>query len=316
MEYRNLGRSGLRVSVVGLGCNNLGRSVDHKGAAALVDKSLALGVNFFDCADVYGDKLAEEYLGAAVKARRSEAIVATKVGAPLAPGRGRSASRAHIVPAVNDCLRRLGTETIDLLQIHFPDPGTPIEETLRALDDLVRAGKVRYLGCCNFDAVDVRDAAWTARTEGLSPFISAQSRHNVLEARITPELARACERHGLGLLPYYPLAAGLLTGKYRPGEPAAPGTRLSVPNRFYDGMLNEKNLANVVKLEKFSAERGRSILELAIGWLASQKITASVICGATRPEQVEANAGASGWRLTSEEMKQVDALLGIAPGRP
>jgi aryl-alcohol dehydrogenase-like predicted oxidoreductase len=313
VEYRNLGRSGLKVSVVGLGCNNLGRQVDARGTVAIVEKCLELGVNFFDVADMYGNRgLAEQYLGAALKGRRRDAIVATKVGAPMREGVERpGASRRYIMPAVDDCLRRLDTGWIDLLQIHFPDASTPIEETLRALDDLVRAGKVRYVGCCNFSAVDVVEAAWTAETLGLAPFISAQNRHNVLERRISPELAAACERHGLGVLPFYPLAAGLLTGKYRPGEPPPAGTRLATPNPFYDGILSERNFAGLAKLEAFARERDRSILELAMGWLASQPIVGSVICGATRPEQVEANVRASGWRLGEEEMKRIDGIMGV-----
>jgi aryl-alcohol dehydrogenase-like predicted oxidoreductase len=311
VEYRNLGRSGLKVSVVGLGCNNLGRQVDAAGTVALVDKCMELGVNFFDCADMYGSPrgTAEEYLGAALKPHRQDAILATKVGAGMRDGERAGASRRAIIPAVEASLRRLGTNTIDLLQVHFPDPGTPIEETLRALDDLVASGKVRYIGCCNYSAVDVVEAAWTAKSAGLTAFVSAQNRHNVLEARMSPDLAAACERHGLGFLPFYPLAAGLLTGKYRPGEAPAPGTRLSVPNRFYDGILSERNFAGLVKLEAFAREHGRSILELAIGWLASQKIVSSVISGATKPEQVEANVRSSGWRLTPDEMAQIDRLM-------
>ena len=314
MEYRNLGNSGLRVSMVGLGCNNLGRQVDAKGTVALIDKCLELGVNFFDCADVYGTERgrAEEYLGAAVKRHRNDAIVATKVGAGMREGVERAgASRRALIPAVDACLKRLALDHIDLLQVHFPDPQTPIEETLSALDDIVRSGKVRYVGCCNFSAVELVEAAWTAKSAGLTAFISAQNRHNVLERRIAPELAAACARHGLGFLPFYPLAAGMLTGKYRPGEPPAPGTRLSVPNRFYDGLLNEANFARLVKLEGFARERGRSILELAIGWLASQPIVSSVICGATRPDQVEANVRASAWRLTPEEMAAIDGLVDL-----
>ena len=185
------------------------------------------------------------------------------------------------------------------------------DETLRALDDLVTAGKVRYTGCCNFSAADVVEAAWTAKTKNLTPFISAQNRHNVIECRIPAELASACERHGLGLLPYYPLAAGLLTGKYRASEPPPPGTRLATPSKYYDGILCEKNFARLAKLEAFARERDRSIVELAIGWLASQRIVSSVICGATRPEQIEMNVRESGWRLTGEEMAAIDALLEI-----
>ncbi len=314
MEYRNLGRSGLKVSLVGLGCNNLGRQVDAAGTVTLVNKCVELGVNFFDCADMYGNLgLAEQYLGAAVKPHRQEVVLATKVGASMRPDvtARAGASRRYIMIAVEACLRRLNTDTIDLLQVHFPDPWTPIEETLSALDDLVRAGKVRYVGCCNFSAVDVVEAAWTAKTKNLTPFISAQNRHNVLECRISTELAGACERHGLGFLPYYPLAAGLLTGKYRAGEPAPAGTRLATPSKYYDGILCEKNFAGLAKLEAFARERNRSILELAIGWLASQRIVSSVICGATKPEQIETNVRSSGWRLTAEEMAEIDTLLEV-----
>ncbi len=314
MEYRNRGNSGLKGSLVGLGCNNLGRQVDAAGTVALVNKCVELGVHFFDCADMYGNLgLAEQCLGAAVKPHRQDVVLATKVGAGMRPGieERAGASRRYIPIAVEACLKRLNTDTIDLLQIHFPDPSTPIEETLRALDDLITAGKVRYIGCCNFSAVDVVEAAWTAKTKDLTPFISAQNRYNVIECRIPAELASACERHGLGFLPYYPLAAGLLTGKYRAGEPPPPGTRLATPSRYYDGILCEKNFARLAKLEAFARERNRSILELAIGWLASQRIVSSVICGATKPEQIETNVRSSGWRLTGEEMAAIDALLEI-----
>jgi aryl-alcohol dehydrogenase-like predicted oxidoreductase len=315
MEYRNLGRSDLKVSIVGLGCNNLGRSVDAKATASIVARCVELGVNFFDCADVYGGRgKAEELLGAAAKAHpRDKLVIATKVGGGMHDGVHREgASRRYVIPAVEACLRRLGLETIDLLQIHFPDPNTPIEETLGALDDLVKSGKVRHVGCCNFSAAAVEEAASTAKARKLTPFISAQNRHNVLEARIPKELARACEKNGLGFLPFYPLAAGLLTGKYKAGEPPPPGTRLSVPNQFYDGLLNDTNFARLAKLEKFAKDHGRSILELGIGWLASQGIVGSIICGATKPEQVEANVKASGWRLTPQQMQEVDALAGLS----
>ena len=314
MEYRNLGNSGLRVSLVGMGCNNLGRQVDAAGTVALVNQCLELGVNFFDCADMYGNLgLAEQYLGAAVKPHRREVIVATKVGASMRPGvtERAGASRRYIPLAVEACLKRLDTDVIDLLQVHFPDPHTPIEETLRALDDLIAAGKVRYIGCCNYSAVEVVEAAWTAKTNHFASFISAQNRHNVIECRIPADLAAACARHGLGFLPYYPLAAGLLTGKYRAGEPAAPGTRLSVPSKYYDGLLCAENFARLAKLEAFARERNRSILELALGWLATQNIVASIICGATKPEQIVANVRSAGWRLTPQEMEQIDAAFEV-----
>ncbi len=316
MEHRHLGHTGLRVSIVGLGCNNLGRSVDAAGTRAIVNKCLDMGVTFFDTADTYGSRgLSETYLGAALKTSRRDVILATKVTGVMGDGPYWSgASRRYLIRAVEASLRRLDTDYIDLLQMHHPDPATPIEETLATLDGLVKAGKVRYIGCSNYSAVDVVEAAWTAKSRRLTPFISAQNRYNLLEQAANGDLGPACRRHGLSLLPYYPLAAGLLTGKYRPGEAPAPGTRLSRPNPFYDGMLSEKNFAALVKLEAYARERGHSILELAIGWLASQPFIGSVICGATRPEQVQSNAKASAWRLTADEMSGIDAIMAGGPG--
>lgn len=313
MEYRSLGNSGLKVSVVGLGCNNLGRTVDAATTKAIVAKCLEAGITFFDTADVYGERGgSESHLGAAMKGLRDDIVLATKIGGPMGDGLYmRGSSRRYIMKAVDASLKRLQMDHIDLLQMHFPDANTPIEETLRALDDVVKAGKVRYIGCCNYSAAQVVEAAWTAKSLGLTQMISAQNRHNVLEHRMSGELADACVRHGLGFLPFYPLAAGLLTGKYKAGEPPPPGTRLSRPNRFYDGLLNEKNFAGLAKLDKFAKDHNRSILELGIGWLASHPFIGSVICGATKPEQVEANAKASTWRLSSAEMAEIDALMGI-----
>lgn len=311
MQYKNLGNSGLKVSVVGLGCNNLGRSVDAAGTAAIVARCLDSGITFFDTADTYGNRgLSETYLGAALKPHRHDIVLATKVNGQMGDGPYKAgASRRYLIPAVEASLRRLETDYIDLLQMHHPDPLTPIEETLDTLDAMVKSGKVRYLGCSNYTASDIVEASWTARTRHATPYISSQNRYSLLEQGIRDELLPVCSRHGVGLLPYYPLAAGLLTGKYRPGEPPAPGTRLSKPNPFYDGMLNERNFSALARLETFAAERGHSILELAIGWLASQPAVGSVICGATRPEQVEANARASTWRLTADEMKLLDSLM-------
>ena len=315
MDYRNLGRSGLSVSIIGLGCNNLGRSVDAAGTEALVNACLDEGINFFDTADTYGNRgLSETYLGAALKHLRNDVVLATKVSgrmgdSPLMAG----ASRRYLILAVEASLRRLGTDRIDLLQMHHPDPSTPIEETLSTLNDLVRSGKVRYIGCSNYSAVDVVEAAWTARSMRTHAYVTTQARYNLFDQEVSRELLPACTRHGMSLLPYYPLAAGMLTGKYRPGQAPAEGTRLSKPNPFYDGILSEKNFDALVKLEAFAKEHGHSILELAIGWLASQPVIGSVICGATRPEQVASNARASGWRLSADEISQVDSIMGRTP---
>ena len=312
MKYRKLGNSGLQVSAVGLGCNNLGRSVDAQGTAAIVARCLDSGITFFDTADTYGNRgLSETYLGAALKPHRHKVVLSTKVNGKMGDEPYMSgASRRYLIPAVEASLRRLDTDYVDLLQMHHPDPSTPIEETLDTLDSLVKSGKVRYIGSSNYSASDVVEASWTSRTRHISAFISAQGRYSLLEQGIRDELLPVCSRHGVGLLPYYPLAAGLLTGKYRPGETPAAGTRLSKPNPFYDGLLNENNFAALVKLEAFAVQCGRSILELAIGWLLGQPVVGSVICGATRPEQVDANARASTWQLNDEEMKQVDLILG------
>ena len=315
MDYRTLGRSGLSVSIVGLGCNNLGRSVDAAGTAALVNACIDEGINFFDTADTYGNRgLSETWLGAALKPHRNTMVLATKVSgrmgdAPLMAG----ASRRYLILAVEASLRRLGTDWIDLLQVHHPDPSTPIEETLSTLGDLVRSGKIRYIGCSNYSAVEVVEAAWTARSLRSHAYITTQARYNLLDQDVRAELLPACTRHGISLLPYYPLAAGLLTGKYRPGQAPAEGTRLSKPNPFYDGILSEKNFEALAKLEAFAAGHGRSILELAIGWLASQPVIGSVICGATRPDQVISNARASGWRLGADDLKQIDSIMGRTP---
>jgi aryl-alcohol dehydrogenase-like predicted oxidoreductase len=310
LDYRNLGRSGLQVSLVGLGCNNFGRRCDPAQTKAVVDKALELGVTLLDTADVYGPRgLSEEYLGAALKGRRREAVIATKFVGPMGEGPlTGGASRRYIFQAVDDSLRRLDTDYIDLYQIHFPDTRTPIEETLRALDDLVRRGKVRYAGCSNFTGWQVVEAQWIARSEHFSPLISAQNQYNLLDRRIERELVPACNAYGLGILPYFPLASGFLTGKYRPGEPAPSGTRLADAGPMAERVLTEQNYGTLQKLEEFGQACGRTMLELAIGWLASQPHVSSVIAGATKPEQLEQNVRAAEWRLTPEELAEVDQL--------
>jgi aryl-alcohol dehydrogenase-like predicted oxidoreductase len=307
MEYRNLGRSGLQVSVVGIGCNNFGGRIDADQTAAVVNAALDQGINLFDTADVYGNRgMSEEYLGRALKGKRRDAIVASKFRAQMGEGPHWSGgSRRYIMDAVEDSLRRLGTDYIDLYQIHSPDPTTPIEETLRALDDLVRQGKVRYIGHSNFSAAQTVEAAWVAKTEHLTPFISLQNHFNLLN-RLDTELIDACVRHGVGILPYFPLASGMLTGKYRPGQPAPEGTRLAGPAG--GRILTDRNYETVQKLEAVAEEAGRSLLELAFSWLAQQPAVGSVIAGATKPEQVEQNAAAVNWKLTPEQLAAIDEI--------
>jgi aryl-alcohol dehydrogenase-like predicted oxidoreductase len=310
VEYRNLGRSGLQVSVVGLGCNNFGMRIDADQTKAVVDKAIELGINFFDTADVYGNRgQSEEFLGQALKGRRRDVIVATKFRSPMGEGPLWSGgSRRYIMDAVDDSLRRLGTDYIDLYQIHFPDPSTPAEETMRALDDVVRAGKVRYVGCSNYSGWQLVEAQWVAKTAHLTPFISAQNQYNLLDRRIERDLGQVVETYGVGVLPYFPLAGGFLTGKYRRGEAPREGTRLAGWGARGEAMLSERNFAVLEKLEGFLESRDHSLVELAIAWLLSHPWVSSVIAGATRPEQVEENVKGGDWALTAEELAEVDQL--------
>jgi aryl-alcohol dehydrogenase-like predicted oxidoreductase len=314
VEYRNLGRSGLQVSVVGLGCNNFGGRIDANGTLAVVDKCIDMGITFFDTADVYGRGLSEEYMAPALKPHRRNIVIATKAAASMGEGPyWGGLSRKYLMEAVDASLRRLQTDYIDLFQVHFPDPRTPIEETLRTLDDLVRSGKVRYIGCCNFFGWQVAEADWVAQTEHLTRFISAQNEYNLLQRNIETELAPACQKYGLGILPFFPLASGFLTGKYRPNEAPPEGTRLGAANSPMAGrILNEGNFDRLLKLEKFAEDRGHSMIELAFSWLASKPYISSVIAGATRPEQVEQNARAADWKLTDDDMKEVDEIMSVA----
>ncbi|MBM3141229.1 MAG: aldo/keto reductase [Chloroflexi bacterium] len=309
MEYRNLGRSGLEVSIVGIGCNNFGRRMDYAATEAVVGMAVDVGINFFDTADSYGGEgRSEQFLGRALKGKRHEIVVATKFASPMGEGPMRSgASRRYILQAVEDSLRRLDTDYIDLYQVHFPDPKTPLEETVRTLDDLVTSGKVRYVGNSNFAGWQIATAAKIAEHEHLEPFVTAQNQYSLLDRRIEQEVVPACEAFGLGILPYFPLASGLLTGKYHRGQPAPEGTRLAAWP-MGERMLTDQNFNVVEKLDEFAQRHERSILDLAIGWLASKSSIGSVIAGATKIEQVEANAKAAAWRLSAEEMAEVDAL--------
>jgi aryl-alcohol dehydrogenase-like predicted oxidoreductase len=308
MSYRNLGTSGLKVSVVGLGCNNFGMRIDEGAAAKVVDAAIELGVNFFDSADIYGSGQSEKFLGSALKGKRDGVLIATKFAGPMGAGpNDRGGSRGWIRREVENSLSRLDTDWIDLYQMHMPDITTPIEETLSALDDLVREGKVRYIGCSNFTGWQVADAAWTARVNHLTPFVSAQNNYSLLERNVEREVVPACEKFGLGVLPYFPLASGMLTGKYRRGESAPQGTRLAGP--MGGRALTDSNFDKVEALEKVAAERGVTILHLAIGGLAAQAPVSSVIAGATSPEQIKANVEAGAWVPTQEDMAAINAVV-------
>jgi aryl-alcohol dehydrogenase-like predicted oxidoreductase len=311
MEQRNLGKSGLRVSVVGLGCNNFGGRIDFEATRKVVHKALDLGITFFDEADTYGDPRgsSETYLGEILGDRRKDIVLATKFARPMdGSGRFQGASRRYIMEEVEASLGRLKTDWIDLYQQHQPDPLTPIEETLRALDDLVRQGKVRYIGCSTLPAWQVVDAQWTARHHGLHHFVSCQEEYSLLARRLDCEMIPMLQAYGLGLIPFAPLANGLLTGKYTRNAPLPEGARLSYMQRSAARYLTEENWAIVERLERFAAERGHTLLELAVSWLARRPQVASVIAGATRPEQVEQNVGAAGWALTEAEMQEIDRL--------
>ncbi len=311
MEQRNLGKSGLLVSVVGLGCNNFGGRIDLEATRKVVHKALDLGITFFDEADTYGDPRgsSEACLGEILGDRRKDIVLATKFARPMdGSGRFEGASRRYIIAEVEASLRRLKTDWIDLYQQHQPDPRTPIEETLRALDDLVRQGKVRYIGCSTLPAWQVVEAQWTARHHGLQHFVSCQEEYSLLRRRVDDEMMPMLQAYDLGLIPFSPLANGLLTGKYRRGAPLPRGARLTYMQRAADRYLTEDNWAVVERLEGFAIERGRTLLELAVSWLARRPQVASVIAGATRPEQVEENVRAAGWALTAADMQAIDRL--------
>ncbi len=309
MRTRRLGHTGLQVSVVGLGCNNFGMRCDVEETKAVVHRALDLGITFFDTADIYGGKKSEVFLGQALGARRADIVLTTKFGIPTGESPlDRGASRRYVYRALEASLERLGTDYIDLYQLHFPDPETPIEETLRAMDDLVREGKVRYIGCSNMSAWQLVEAQWTSRSNGLASFATAQNYYNLLERSIEAELVPAAEKYGVGILPYFPLASGFLTGKYKKGEEAPKGTRLG-SGATYGIDLSDENFDRIEKLTSFASERGHSLLELAMSWLASRPYVSSVIAGATRPEQVEQNIKAAEWELDAADYTAVDELL-------
>jgi aryl-alcohol dehydrogenase-like predicted oxidoreductase len=310
MQLRNLGVSGLKVSIIGLGCNNFGMRNDQAQTRMVVDAALDCGVNFFDTADIYGGSKSEVFLGDALKGRRDKAVLATKFANPMGEGAYlRGGARRYIVKAVEDSLKRLNTDHIDLYQMHVPDADTPIDETLRALDDLVRSGKVLYIGNSNFSGWQIADADWTARTGGLERFVSAQNNFSLLERGVEREVLPACERFGLGLLPFFPLASGFLTGKYPRGEAPRQGTRLAAWGARGAAVLSDRNFDRLEALEAWAEQRGRGILDLAFAWLLGHPAVSSVIAGATTAEQVLANARCAEWILTPEEVVEVRALV-------
>jgi aryl-alcohol dehydrogenase-like predicted oxidoreductase len=310
MEYRNLGRSGLRVSLVGLGCNNFGGRIGLEATRAVVDSAIACGITLFDTADIYGERGGSEtLLGEVLGARRKEIVLASKFGMEMDDSGTRvGGSRRWIMRAVEDSLTRLKTDWLDLYQYHRPDPLTPIDETLRAFDDLVRQGKVRYIGCSNMPAWQVATAQWTARDLGLLPFASAQDEYSLVVRDAEKDLIPALTHYGMGLLPYFPLASGLLTGKYRRNAPMPEGARLTNTQRLAHRYLTDSNWQKAEQLADFAEARGHSMVELAFSWLAAQPVVSSVIAGATRPEQIEANVKAAGWKLTAEDMAAIDAI--------
>lgn len=310
MQKRGLGIAGPEVSLIGLGTNNFGGRIDLAASRLVVDKALDLGVTLIDTADIYGHKGgSEECLGQILGPRRKNVVLATKFGLPMDnAGKLRGASRRYIMQAAEASLRRLKTDWIDLYQLHRPDTQTPIEETLRALDDLKQAGKIRFIGCSNLSAAQLEQAQAASGRSRLISFICCQDEYSLLERGVEKDLLGVMRRHGLGLLPYFPLASGLLTGKYKPGGPPPPGSRLANDPPRGGEVLNNRNLRLVEKLSAFAAARGHTVLELAMSWLASQPFVPSVIAGATKPEQVEQNVAAVNWTLSPTDLAEIDRI--------
>jgi aryl-alcohol dehydrogenase-like predicted oxidoreductase len=307
METRRIGQ--LEVSLVGLGCNNFGSRMGDEGVQAVVDAALGAGITLFDTADAYGGTRSEELLGAALGERREQVVVATKFGMPLGEDVKGGAAPDYVLSACEASLRRLGTDRIDLYQLHYPDESVPIEDTLGAMDELVRQGKVREIGCSNFDRPRMDEAAAVSAASGGAAFVSVQNQLHLLDRRSEAELLAGAAAHDLGILPYFPLASGMLTGKYRRGAAPADGTRMArFPEERRDLEMSDAKFDVVERLEAYAGEHGHTILELALSWLAGLPQMASVIAGATKPEQVAANAAGVGWELSDDERAEIDAL--------
>jgi aryl-alcohol dehydrogenase-like predicted oxidoreductase len=311
MEKRRLGGSELEASVLGLGCNNFGMKIDLAGTRAVVDAALDVGINFFDTADMYGETRSESFLGEVLEGRRDSVLIATKFGGmAFASGGSDWGRRDAILECAEASLKRLRTDYIDLYQIHYPDPNTPLDETLAALEELMRSGKVRAIGCSNFSPAQLQEAATLSSRPR---FATLQNEWSLLQRGVEAELVPLCEAQGIGFLPYFPLASGVLTGKYRRGEAFGEGTRLATLD-YFKHFGSEENLATAERLLAFAEGRGHNLLELALGWLASHACVSSVIAGATRPEQIRVNAEAIGWRLTPEERATVDSITAAGGG--
>jgi len=311
MNLRNLGASGLRVSAVGLGCNNFGGRIGLDATRLVIDRAIERGITLFDTADAYGNRGGSESLmGEVLGARRNAIVLATKFGWPMDDaGIAKGGSRRYVMSAVEASLRRLKTDWIDLYQFHVTDPLTPIEETLRALEDLLRQGKVRYIGWSNTTGWRLVDAAWTAQTVGVSSFVSVQAEYSLLDRRAEGELIPAARAKGVGLLPFYPLAGGLLTGKYSRKGPMPEGTRLSSTPKLAERYMTDGNWDAIEKLEEFCKARGRALLDLSFAWLLARPVVGSVIAGATRPDQIDANVAAAGWSLTAADVAELDKII-------
>lgn len=307
MKYRKLGGSGLEVSEIGLGTNNFGPRLDFESSDRVISQCIDSGINFIDTSNSYGATVSEEYIGRSLTGRRDSVVLATKVSSRMSEGPNQAGnSRIHIMDQIEGSLSRLQTDYIDLYQIHWWDDDTPIEETLRVLDDLVRDGKIRYFGCSNFSSWQVCEAVWTSRSVGINSFVSVQPHYSMMERSIESELLPFCQKYDVGVLPYYPLANGFLTGKYRRGEDIPEGTRLRVNDR---GMFTEENFDLIEKLDSFSSKRGKTVLDLAFAWLLARGEISSVIAGATSAEQVVSNAATAEFSLTNEEYDEVTAIL-------
>jgi aryl-alcohol dehydrogenase-like predicted oxidoreductase len=305
METRKLGGSNIEVSVVGVGCNNFGRRIhDVAGARAVVDRAINLGITLFDTADVYGNGISESFLGEAIGKRRSQVVIATKFGW----GSPSGASRRTIARTVEASLKRLRSDYIDLYQVHYPDPNTPIEETLRALDDLVRDGKVRAIGCSNFSAGQITSALDTSARSATAAFVTCQDEYSLLVRKIERDLMPLMRKRGMTLLPYAPLAGGFLSGKYLRGKPLPKDARLAYSSHHATDVINERNWNTADRLRDFAERTGRSMLDIAFGWLLARPVTASVIAGAMTPEQVELNVRAGNTRLSADDMAELDRI--------
>lgn len=308
MEKRRIGKTDLEVGILGLGCNNFGMKIDYEASKGVLDAALDAGIDFLDTADIYGDTQSEEFMGRALEGRRDDFVIATKFGGMRARSEKTWGTREYMLECVEASLQRLRTDRIDLYQLHYPDPKTPIQETLEGFQQLLDSGKVRAIGCSNFSAAMLEESGSVPG----AGFATVQNEWSLLVREVEDQVVPAAEKAGVSVLPYFPLASGMLTGKYQRGEGFAEGTRLAVMSDYFGAIASEQNFDKVEALTAFAEEAGHGILELAIGWLASQPCVASVIAGATSPEQVHANVAACGWRLDAAQLATVDGILGAA----